>query len=119
LEFEPLKKLIIIWLMVTANRDSIFYNWLKVTEDDPARHDWVKNHMLRPAEELYDLEVDPYEKNNLALNPRYEEVKQKLRNELWQWMESQEDKERATEMKALERQERITPWKPFSGTGCQ
>lgn len=105
--------------MVTANRNSIFYNWLKATEDDPARHNWVKKYMLRPAEELYDLEADPFEMTNIADQPEYDVVKEELRKELEQWMERQGDMGGETEMKALERQERDKEWKAYSGTPCQ
>jgi N-sulfoglucosamine sulfohydrolase len=105
--------------MVTANRNSIYYDWLKVTEDDPARHDWVKKYMLRPAEELYNLETDPYEMTNLADNPEYEKVKKQLRRELEQWMEHQGDEGGKTEMQAVERQERDNAWKLYSGSACQ
>jgi N-sulfoglucosamine sulfohydrolase len=39
----------------------------------------------RPAEELYDCENDPYEMHNLADNPDYEEVLERLRAELDEW----------------------------------
>lgn len=36
----------------------------------------------RPAEELYDIENDPGSVNNLALNPAFEEITERLRNRL-------------------------------------
>lgn len=40
----------------------------------------------RPAEELYDLEVDPQELKNLAADPAMAEVKRGLEHQLIDWM---------------------------------
>ncbi|TKG93927.1 sulfatase [Puteibacter caeruleilacunae] len=40
----------------------------------------------RPAEELYDLENDPLEINNLALDPSYKKELKKMRTLLYKWM---------------------------------
>ncbi|MFG0265532.1 MAG: sulfatase [Rhodopirellula sp. JB055] len=40
----------------------------------------------RPAEELYDLQSDPYEMNNLAASPSHAETLASLRGELDAWM---------------------------------
>ena len=40
----------------------------------------------RPAEELYDLETDPYETNNLATNPRYDTARNELAAQLDAWI---------------------------------
>ena len=40
----------------------------------------------RPPEELYDLENDPYEINNLANDPNYESELKKMRSVLYEWM---------------------------------
>jgi len=45
----------------------------------------------RPAEELYRVDQDPYEMNNLAADPKYAEVKKRLRTELERWMKTQND----------------------------
>lgn len=44
-----------------------------------------------PYEELYDLEEDPYQTNNLAKNPEYQSLKQKLSSVLDSWMKAQND----------------------------
>jgi len=44
-----------------------------------------------PFEELYDLEKDPYEQNNLAKNPEYKAVKERLMKDMFVWMEGQGD----------------------------
>ena len=45
----------------------------------------------RPAEELYDLQADPLEINNLASNPRYAKTLAELRAKLKQWGEETND----------------------------
>jgi len=45
----------------------------------------------RPVEELYDLEKDPYEINNLAGDPRNKKVVLRMRKELKLWMSKVED----------------------------
>lgn len=39
----------------------------------------------KPREELYDVEVDRYETNNLAGDPQYQKVLDRLRNQLGEW----------------------------------
>ncbi len=45
----------------------------------------------RPAEELYRVDKDPYEMDNLAGQSEYNEVKRRLRTELTRWMKAQGD----------------------------
>ena len=45
----------------------------------------------RPVEELYDLEVDPFETNNLAGRPDYEFTQAGLRTQLYDWMVNESD----------------------------
>ena len=46
---------------------------------------------VRPLEELYDIETDPYETINLAAKPEYESVLKSLRQRLKTWMEETRD----------------------------
>jgi N-sulfoglucosamine sulfohydrolase len=46
----------------------------------------------RVAEELYDLEIDPHEINNLANDPAYADALQKHRKILGDWIEKTDDK---------------------------
>ena len=68
-----------------------------------ARVEWL---FRRPAEELYNLDTDPFETRNLAADPKLAAIKAKLGRELDAWMAQQSDKGMETEMKALERQPR-------------
>lgn len=65
----------------------------------PAYHKWrdiyrngelntVQRHFFepRPAEELFDIETDPYETNNLAQNSDYQDIKIELRAVLRNWV---------------------------------
>lgn len=45
----------------------------------------------RPTEELYDLENDPLEINNLAKDPKYKKQLTKMRRTLYTWMEENND----------------------------
>lgn len=58
----------------------------------------------RPAEELYDLDNDPFETKNLADDPALGEVKTRLGKALDAWMAQQNDRGMETELKALSRQ---------------
>lgn len=41
----------------------------------------------RPVVQLFDLDNDPHERNDLAALPEYEKIVRDLSNRLWQWME--------------------------------
>lgn len=53
----------------------------------------------RPKEELYDLENDIEEIYNLALNPKYSDIKSKLKSRLISWLQSTNDPILASEIK--------------------
>ncbi len=46
----------------------------------------------RPAEELYDLNVDPHEMNNLAQSPNYQKQLLEMRKKLNKWIKDTDDK---------------------------
>lgn len=46
----------------------------------------------RPSEELYDIEKDPYELNNLAKDPNHIDIKNKYAGVLNQWIANTDDK---------------------------
>ncbi|NRD23033.1 sulfatase [Winogradskyella litoriviva] len=48
-------------------------------------------HKNEPFEELYDLQNDPFEQNNLAQNSELQSLKEKLKQDLFSWMQSQGD----------------------------
>lgn len=65
--------------------------WIWNSTEDPATYNLVRRYMHRPAEQLYQLEQDPYEMNNLADKPEFSERKSRLATQLANWMEMQGD----------------------------
>jgi len=82
--------------------------WWRETFDEidpgPTKHYMMENrdsksvsHLFklafnkRPSEELYDLKNDPDQMNNVADQPQYETIKQKLRDELVQYLKETND----------------------------
>jgi uncharacterized sulfatase len=70
--------------------------WWQALSDAAARGDasarklYDKYHH-RPAEELYRVDEDPWEMDNLADKPQYTETRKRLRAELRRWMAEQND----------------------------
>jgi N-sulfoglucosamine sulfohydrolase len=88
------------------HRSEPFLSWQSDARHDPqlaARVQWLYR---RPAEELYDLEADPWEQNNVADDPDFARIKTRLGEELDRWMKQQNDQGLETELGALLRQPR-------------
>lgn len=68
-------------------------SWVWNSEASERTYQLVSRYMQRPAEELYDLENDPYEMNNLLANPSPALLAQKdlLSKALDEWMLGQGD----------------------------
>jgi uncharacterized sulfatase len=65
--------------------------WLEAAKTDPAAAAIVKRYSQRPAEELYDLNADPYEQHNLAADPQQAQRLASMRAEVKEWMKQQDD----------------------------
>ncbi len=65
--------------------------WIREASSNANTYELVKRYMHRPAEQLYHTQKDPYELNDLARAKSYDEIKQKLSQELDRWMQSQGD----------------------------
>ena len=72
-------------------------SWLRKAATDPVAAAIVKRYHARPAEELYDLNADPYEQRNLAANPAQDERLAQFRAELDTWMKANGDEGLVTE----------------------
>ncbi|KAJ5103175.1 Alkaline phosphatase-like alpha/beta/alpha [Penicillium argentinense] len=51
----------------------------------------LKDYFFRPAEELYDIQVDPHEVRNLAKEPEYKQVLDEMRAAVEEWQRRTED----------------------------
>ena len=94
------------YLITGIHRGEIIESWQADARDNPllaARVAWL---FKRPAEELYDLETDPFETRNLAKDPALGAVKERLSQALDGWMRQQGDKGMETELAAPSRQPR-------------
>ena len=78
----------------SANEDSLAYiaSWERAAQTDPQAAFLVKRYRERPAEELYDLEADPFELNNLASSNAAQ--LDEMRRGLDEWMKTTGDTQR-------------------------
>ena len=72
--------------------------WVEKAKTDPQAAAIIERYHRRPAEELYDLRNDPFERRNLAADSRHAELLAQFRSELEQWMKQQGDDGKATEV---------------------
>jgi uncharacterized sulfatase len=66
--------------------------------------EFSKRYLQRPREELFDIIKDPYCQNNLAREREHKKILQLLAAKLDDWMVSQNDQGRTTELQAESRQ---------------
>lgn len=77
------------------NENNDYWNtWLQRGKNDSSIADKVKRYQERPAEELYDLQNDPWEQHNLASLPANAETLKKYRGLLEDWMKEQGDQKK-------------------------
>jgi uncharacterized sulfatase len=69
----------------------VWDSWVEKAESDPETAKLVYTIQHHPVEELYDLEADPYELNNLAFRVGMRPILKNMRTDLKRWMESQND----------------------------
>ena len=77
--------------------------WFEAAKTDGFAKETTQRYQWRPKEELYDIEADPHEMNNLAGEKKLQAVQKDLRLRLLRWMDEQGDLGAETEMAALSR----------------
>lgn len=83
--------------------NAIYRSWQREVANQPEWAPRIRALSERPAEELYDLETDPFETRNLAAEPALASIRERLGRELDAWMAQQGDKGVATELAAKSR----------------
>ena len=74
-----------------AKGDNRWQSWVASARTDIHAKWLVDRFVKRPAIEFYDHETDPWELNNLAFNPDYQERIATMQKELYRWMDEQGD----------------------------
>lgn len=70
----------------------VWGEWKETAKTDAKAAELLARVMTRSAEELYDLQQDPWELKNLANDPALDAVKTDLSTELDRWMKQQGDR---------------------------
>ncbi len=79
------------WTWNPDDASATWASWKKLGESDNSVKKRVQHYIQRPAEELYKLDEDPWELNNLAGDPQFADIREALRGELELWMKQQGD----------------------------
>mgnify|MGYP002629539189 FL=1 len=66
-------------------------SWDEAAKSDPKAAAIIRGYYTREQYELFDLDEDPMENDNLARNPEYRDIMNRLKAELATWTESQGD----------------------------
>lgn len=92
--YEPKRSVRTVDFNYIRNFELPFHPALANIDRSPTKT-WMKEHQLLnhppPAEELYDLRVDPLETSNVAPQRQYQDVLQSMRQRLDDWMQQTRD----------------------------
>jgi len=76
---------------IPESHKEVWDTWVQKAKTDPETAKLVDTIEHHPAEELYDLQADPYELNNIAGSPEAASILTSMRQQLKDWMVSQND----------------------------
>jgi N-sulfoglucosamine sulfohydrolase len=71
--------------IASALKLGIWPIWVREAKTNAAAARLIKRTQSPPAEELYDVQADPHQLNNLAVDPKYREPLEALQRELVAW----------------------------------
>ncbi|MGK6353147.1 sulfatase family protein [Parapedobacter sp. DT-150] len=80
------------YMMAPQRNDLVWTTWVEKASGDPAYSPLIARITHRPAVELYDIQQDPYELENLAGKPAYQALVSQYTSQLKHWMEEQGDR---------------------------
>lgn len=86
---------------VTEGNSDWWLSWLREAESDTKANQLVYRYQNRPAFELYDDIIDPFNLDNLIEKPEFTKVKLRMEKALNEWMIKCEDKGLETELDAF------------------
>ncbi|WP_182867467.1 sulfatase family protein [Rhodopirellula sp. JC639] len=78
-------------LLLRETSGDYFKEWTSLAKTDPRAADVVASHHGRPEYELFDLQADPHEQQNLANDASLKDLRTDLVEELRAWIRSQND----------------------------
>lgn len=109
--WNPMHKRFFVNFNNIGNRLNCWQSWLRDAETNPEAAEIVRRWVKRPEVEFYDTEKDPYELKNLAKDPGYAELMERMKKRLESWMAQQGDLAIETELSCPKsRQEK--QWQP-------
>jgi N-sulfoglucosamine sulfohydrolase len=73
------------------DRNSVWFSWIDQQQADPQAKRITERIVKRPALEFYDTQSDPWELNNLAGDPAYQDRIRQYNQKLQEWMKQQGD----------------------------
>lgn len=89
---QPDSTYYIKYMMNTNKANLAWTTWVNKAKGDQLAAQLVNRIAHRPAVELYDMQKDPYELENLAEKAEYKTLLEKYAKELDTWMEAQGDR---------------------------
>jgi len=92
-------------VMIAQDKEKFVHSWFEKAKTDAAAKKRVDQYLKRPAEELYDVEKDPFELENLSADPKNRKVMDQLKEKLQAWMKQQGDKGMETELAGKKKKE--------------
>lgn len=78
-------------------RDKMFYEyyWENAFPQTPTQYavrteqfKFIRSQGIWDIDQLFDIQIDPFELNNLIRNPEYQQTARELNTQLWSWLES-------------------------------
>lgn len=79
---------------IPESHAEVWNSWVEKAKNDPKTAELVYLTQHHPVEELYDVQADPYEFNNIAFDVSSRPILEKMHADVRQWIQSQNDEGR-------------------------